>query len=69
MHMAADADTCLSLSVHTQINIVHAVFSLCTSSAKFSSLFWEDMVVLQLRKTAENTGYIFLPVEEEEDGL
>lgn len=67
MYMAADSDTCISLSVHTQMNIMCAVFSLCTSSAKLSSLFWEN-VFLQLRK-AVNTGYIFLPLKEEEDGL
>lgn len=67
MHMAADGDTCITLSIHT--NIMCAGFSLCTSSVKFSSLFWENMVLLQLRKAVENTGYIFLPVKEEEDGL
>lgn len=67
MYMAADSDTCISLSVHTQMNIMCAGFSLCTSSAKLSSLFWEN-VFLQLRK-AVNTGYIFLPLKEEEDGL
>lgn len=66
MYMAADSDTCISLSVHTQMNMC-AGFSLCTSSAKLRSLFWEN-VFLQLRK-AVNTGYIFLPLKEEEDGL
>lgn len=67
MHMAADSDTCISLSVHTQMNIMYAGFSLRTSSARLRSLFWENILFLQLRKAVENTGYIFLPLKEEED--
>lgn len=59
----------ISLSVHTQINIMCVGFSLCTSSAKLSSLVLGKHCVLQLRKAVENTVYIFLPLKEEEDGL
>lgn len=55
--------------VSTRTNIMCAGFSFLISPAKFSSLFWENMVFLQLRKTIGNTGYIFLNVKEEEGGL
>lgn len=55
--------------VSTRMNIMCAGFSFLISPAKFSSLFWENMVFLQLRKAIGNTGYIFLNVKEEEGGL
>lgn len=69
--MAADGDSMHKfVSAHTDEYKMCAGFILLTSSAKVSSLFRTDHGFFwQIKKAAEDTGYIFLPVKEEEDGL